>query len=140
MIPVEWDPALDTGDALIDEQHRDIVALMNEVSALESDDVAAILSVVDRLVVHVDTHFRTEEDLMVRTGYPSAAIEEHKREHRMLKDKARGASFAFRGAWNVTREPFVDFLRTWLLDHIENEDRKLVAHLRHREAVDPIQQ
>ena len=130
MDPIAWDPSLETGDELIDGQHRGIVDFANEVSALETDDVSVILDIVDRLMEHVDTHFTAEEDLMTRGGYPAAAAAKHRAEHRMLKDKARAATLGFRSSWNVTRGPFVEFLGTWLLDHIENEDRRLVEFLR----------
>jgi hemerythrin len=130
MNPIGWDPSLETGDALVDGQHRGIVDFANEVAALETDDVVVMLGVVDRLMEHVDTHFAAEEDLRTRGGYPRAAADEHKAQHRMLKDKARAATLGFRSSWNTTREPFVEFLSTWLLDHIEHEDRRLIEYLR----------
>lgn len=130
MDPITWDPSLETGDELIDGQHRGIFDFANEVAAIETDDVSVILGIVDRMMEHVDTHFAAEEDLMSRGGYPCQAAAEHKAEHRMLKDKARAATLGFRSSWNTTRGPFVEFLGTWLLDHIENEDRKLVEFLR----------
>ena len=129
MNPIVWDPSLDTGDALVDGQHRGIVDFANEVAALETDDAVVILGIVDRLMEHVDTHFAAEEDLMTRGGYPARAASEHRAAHRVLKDKARAATLGFRGSWNSTREPFVEFLGTWLLDHIEHEDRRLIEYL-----------
>ncbi len=130
MSPLEWDASLETGDALVDGQHRGILLFVNEVAALESDDPIVILGVVDRLMEHVDTHFAAEEELMMRGGYPADACNEHKAAHRMLKDKARAATLGFRGSWNITREPFVEFLGTWLVDHIETEDRKMIDYLK----------
>ena len=127
---VEWDSGLETGDALVDEQHRGIFELFNEMAALEPDDTAALLPLADRLMQHVDTHFDMEEDLMVRGGYPRDDYEGHVREHRDLKEKARDAVLEFRRGAGTGRGPFIEFMRSWLLVHIETEDRKLVEHIR----------
>ena len=130
MSPLEWDTSLETGDALVDSQHRGILMFANEVAALDTDDPVVILDIVDRLMDHVDTHFAAEEELMARGGYPADEYNGHRAAHRMLKDKARAATLGFRGAWNVTRDPFVEFLGTWLVDHIETEDRKMIDYLK----------
>ncbi len=134
MTPIPWDTDLETGDALVDEQHRNIFSLINEVEALETDDVAAILSIVERVMAHVDTHFTTEEKLMLREGYPREAFERHRIEHQKLTDRARTAALGFRGSWDITRGPFVELLRVWLLGHIEDEDRAMVDHMRKKGA------
>jgi hemerythrin len=132
MVPIGWDPTLETGDAVVDQQHRDVISLINEVEALESDDTATLLGIVERLVSHIDIHFVTEEDLMRRGGYPREAFETHQKEHTMLKARAASAALGFRGSWDTTRGPFVDFLSVWLLDHIENQDRKMIDFMRRK--------
>ena len=127
---MDWDPTLETGDPVVDEQHRGVVALINEIDDIEPDDTAGLLSVAERLMDHVETHFGTEEDLMRRGGYPAEAYEAHVREHQLLKEKARDAVLQFRSGAKAGKEPFVEFLRVWLVDHIETEDRKLVGHVK----------
>ena len=128
MSPIPWDPTLETGDALVDAQHKDIFALINEVDSMEGDDRAALLGVVDRLMEHVEVHFTTEELLMLRVGYPAEARESHRDEHRALQEDARATALGFRGSWDLTKAPFADFLAK-LLEHILTQDRALVDYV-----------
>ena len=107
---IAWDPALETGDPLIDEQHHNIHAMLADLEAA-GDDVGAIMDVLDRLMGHVDTHFATEEDLMRREDFPREQAEEHIAEHRKLTDGARDIVLGFRSGEITSGAPIVEFLR-----------------------------
>ena len=68
---IEWDASLETGDAVLDLQHRTIHSIFNQLHETD-DDPAAVLGVLDFLTQHVVAHFVTEEDLMVRETFPGA--------------------------------------------------------------------
>jgi hemerythrin-like metal-binding protein len=131
---VGWDTSLETGDALIDAQHREVFELIAKLEVLPSDDPAVILDVAGQIMEHVDVHFSMEEDLMRRWSYPAADVEEHCEEHRSLKDRARSAVLDVRTGRVATTAPMVEFLRTWLTDHIDDLDRRLVDYIRERRA------
>jgi hemerythrin-like metal-binding protein len=134
MCSIEWDAALETGDAVVDQQHRDIHALFNELEAAPVGDMAEVMSVLDRLMGHCDTHFATEEDLMERESYPRSLLDEHVAEHRDLVEGARDIVLKFRFGEMSDTADVVEFLRAWLTDHVHEKDRMLVDYMRERGA------
>lgn len=132
MAALGWDPSLLTGDATIDAQHRDVFVLIDDLACLEHASPTELLQAADIIMDHVDVHFAMEEDLMGRWAFPKSETDVHVSEHLELKHKARQAVLGFRGGWDETGEPVIAFLRSWLVDHIENQDRELVEHIRRR--------
>jgi hemerythrin-like metal-binding protein len=75
LVQIVWRNAYDSGNVVIDDQHR---ALFNQVNLLftaflgqrPADEVSALL---DRLVNDIVEHFRDEELLIAAAGYPDVA-------------------------------------------------------------------
>jgi hemerythrin-like metal-binding protein len=129
MADLEWDESLETGDPLVDQQHRNIHSLVDYVEAAR-DRPEELMRVLDRLMEHVECHFATEEALMERTGYVGKDAEEHIAEHRELTEGARDTVLQFRRGELNSMEPVVAFLRTWLSDHVHERDRKFIEFVR----------
>lgn len=127
----EWDASLETGDALVDQQHRNIHEL---VAYLERADTEpdVLMRVLERLMEHVDCHFTTEEALMERTGFVGQRAEDHVREHRVLTARARDFVLQFRSGGLSEIEPVAAFLRGWLGQHVHECDRMLIEYVRLR--------
>lgn len=130
MSTLEWDPSLETGHALVDEQHRSLFGLVAEVSdvSLTLDQVATA-SALQRLSDYVLVHFGAEEALMRQHGYPEEHAAEHAAEHRALTDRTRELVLAFRTDAAAAAVELASFLIEWLTHHIEESDRKLVRFL-----------
>jgi hemerythrin len=133
MARAEWDPQLETGDALVDDQHRAIYELFNELDAAQGRP-DEIMSVLQRLVDYTLVHFSVEEGLMRQTKYPPSAIEQHINLHRKLTQDTRDMILDFRAGKLVDAAPLVAFLREWINVHLNEHDRALVEHLRARGA------
>ena len=74
------------------------------------------------LIRYVDRHFRNEEALMEIAGYP--LLKEHIQQHETLEFKTADlAELYLAGEQDITDET-MDFLKTWLTDHILKEDVK----------------
>jgi hemerythrin len=131
---LEWDPALETGDALVDRQHRDIHDLSNELVHAESSP-AEVMSVLDRLVDHVLTHFATEEDLMRREFYPPELTARHIAQHRELTEDVRQKVLEFRSGALTATGPLLEFLRDWIATHVTEHDRGLIEYVRARKGL-----
>ena len=87
-VQLVWHPAYESGQPLIDRQHRGLFADANGLltavlSARPADEVA---SLVDTLIQDVVQHFKDEEALLAAAGYPGTA--EHAALHRQLVEKA----------------------------------------------------
>jgi len=134
MSPIDWDPALETGDPLVDEQHRNIHMIFNELESA-SDRPGEIMRVLELLLDHVVMHFDTEEALMRRVGYPTESMSEHVELHRELTEAARTKVLEFRSGELDGVKPLLDFLREWVVGHVHQHDRELIDFVKVRGAV-----
>lgn len=135
MSRIDWDPTLETGDSLVDNQHRAIHELFNDLESAEGGRSDGIMSVLERLLDHALMHFATEEELMRRTQYPADLIEEHVALHRALTEATRQNVLDFRSGKLDDAGPLVEFLREWIVVHVHECDRALIEHVRARGAV-----
>jgi hemerythrin len=121
----EWQDSFAIGVAEIDEQHRRLIGAINDFyTGLHYErSQEALAKLLKFLIDYIAMHFRTEEALMARHGYPGQAA--HKEQH--LAFEARVAQMAERYisgklllSLEVTR-----FLRQWLTEHILHTDKEL---------------
>ena len=124
-----WSPKYSVGVASIDEEHKKLIALINELHdamiAGRGKDVVG--KVLDGLVDYTKKHFALEERLFAQTGYPAAA--EHKRAHDELTQQVVEIQEKFRSGKTITISMEVmNFLKDWLVDHILGTDQQYTAH------------
>ena len=124
---IVWTERNNTGIAIIDEQHRSIVATINSLYYFLQEghgpEISASTLVIIEQYAHI--HFRTEERLMAEAGYP--ALNEHILMHKNLVEKSKGLSYESR----LENDPgiILKLLKEWWMSHINNEDRKYIPHL-----------
>jgi hemerythrin len=110
--------------AEIDAQHKKLFDMVNEMHdamrAGKGDDV--IGRTLDGLLGYVKTHFATEERYMTQHGFPEYAA--HKKEHEDLTAKALDLHKQFKEGKPVLSFDVMDFLKTWLQNHILGTDKK----------------
>lgn len=126
---VEWDGALELGDASIDRQHRTIFDLVNRLAeAVDADGGAGLVEeAVDIMSRYCLEHFMDEEGAMASAGYPD--LERHKAMHRsfMVKTSQLVDETEFGG---VSGQDLLDYLKRWLRGHITSEDARFVRFVR----------
>lgn len=125
MADIEWTSDLDTGIAVIDEQHRRIVDYINRLgSAIGVRDQVEIAGIFDELVDYTLTHFTFEEGLQEQAGYRFASA--HKRVHEVFAKKLAEHREAFaQGEMGAARRTHGMLVR-WLVNHIRNDDADYV--------------
>lgn len=125
-----WEDALSVGDAHIDDEHKHLFLLMDQLyeamkGGLPRENVGALL---DELVRKTELHFAEEEAFMKRIAYADFA--EHKTEHeRLLRDVYEVQSRFHSGAISITVS-VSNYLAAWLKDHIRSQDQKLASSLK----------
>jgi hemerythrin len=127
---VEWNEKLSVGVSIIDDEHKKIVAMLNELyGAIQSKQTEEALGkVLDGLVAYTASHFNHEEALFAKTGYAGAA--EHKKEHASLTEQVLAAQKRYQeSATGTLPIEVLNFLRKWLLTHIHCTDKKYGPHL-----------
>jgi hemerythrin-like metal-binding protein len=127
---IRWNPALETGYPAVDEQHRELYALVNDLNAaaLVGANDAQIAHILARILRYASTHFATEEALMDLTGY--SAADEHRSIHSEFASAAEGLARDYDAGHGKTVLELAAFMQGWLETHIHSEDRPFVVHVR----------
>ncbi|TGD75464.1 bacteriohemerythrin [Mangrovimicrobium sediminis] len=120
MSQFEWDDSLNVGVDRMNEQHQQIIHLINVVA----DDVENNenpLGSFDKLANYVVRHFQEEEKYMESHNYSS--LSSHKIIHKQLL--ARVGQFRdSMVAGDLNTEDLFAFLRMWLKSHIKGIDQR----------------
>jgi hemerythrin len=133
---ISWDAAYETGDPSIDSQHRELLAIVDELEVAEAhllDSHEAIMQVLGRVMDFALSHFLTEEELMVQVGYPSPAFEEMIEQHREFTSYSRIRVLEFRAGGLESVRPLQSFLAEWLTVHEFGLDKLFADFLRERD-------
>lgn len=97
---------------------------------LGKKDREVIGGVIDGLLAYAQEHFVREEKLFAQTNYRDAA--EHKLEHEAFVRKAAALREDYRGGQDGVASRTLDFMSSWLQEHICGADRKYTAHFNSR--------
>lgn len=118
---IVWESRLDTGIEVIDNQHKRIVAYVNQLeTARRSGDKAMVIDVIEQLVDYTQSHFSFEEAMMEQAGYQF--LKPHQRVHEIFI--RRVGEFTVRAAkGDDVVDELHSMLTKWLINHIANEDR-----------------
>ncbi len=111
-----WHDMLSVRHRKIDEQHRELVALINAVN--QARDAAVLQIALGKLVDYVKVHFTYEENTMRKGGYPDS--DAHREIHESLLHQV-GVITQHKLA---DRDLLLDFLKDWLVNHILGSDKK----------------
>ncbi len=125
MTPLEWTESFSVGNALMDEQHKELIALINML-----DDAQMTGPVLDQLQHYGEEHFRDEEQLMEEAGYTELAA--HCAEHAAFAEWLESAQRAHRGGEvaALLRDSVRAYLKDWLVNHILIHDKAYVPFLK----------
>ena len=87
-VRMEWQTAWESGNVLIDDQHRKLMEMSNHLLdlSLSSASQEALRVRLDALLSHVLQHFADEEQVLTEIAYPGAA--NHAQLHRVLVGEA----------------------------------------------------
>jgi hemerythrin-like metal-binding protein len=128
---VEWsDDQFSVGIEQIDNEHKRLVGLLNELDrALKAGTgQGALGGILEGLYQYICYHFAHEEMLFKRSNYPG--YEKHLRQHRELTTKVLEIYEDFqKGASTMAPEEVLEFLKTWLAQHIMGSDREFGQYL-----------
>lgn len=121
---LQWTPDLETGIEVIDNQHRQLVMLINELhEARVNDDINKVAEVLEGVIDYTEFHFAFEEQMMKDAGYEF--VLGHKRVHELFVRRVLEYYERFKKG-----EPIADQLESllsrWLIGHIKREDMAYV--------------
>ena len=120
---VIWSDMYNTGITQIDEQHKELVTLINVLfqACLHGKADAAFKEAMGKMVEYVNFHFSQELMLLERISYPMYS--EHKQQHDVLVLEILDAVKEFKEGKKYTPNNFVRTLKEWVLSHIAIADQ-----------------
>ncbi len=126
---VRWCDTYSVNVAEIDEQHKKLLDLVNDLhSAIESlADKNELKDMLDELVEFTRTHFSTEEELMKQHGFPE--LKKHRKEHKLLLRYLVELVDGVSGGKKLYFYSDYDVSTDWALIHIIECDKSLGAFL-----------
>jgi len=127
---MEWSPRLSVGVELLDKDHQKLVKLINDLydAMKEGHGKESLGSILDRLVDYTKIHFAHEEQYFAQSKYPHLA--DHKKEHDALTRQALDIQTQYKsGASGVLSLEVMNFLKDWLMNHIQGSDKKYGPYL-----------
>lgn len=129
---IEWDQKYNTGIEKIDEQHRKLVDLINNLydKVVVEGDMNSVKDAIIDLKLYTIFHFGTEEKLFKKFEYTEEDHEDHLKTHKEFTDE-----IAKYMADNDTEQyelgyRLVEYLKKWLFSHILVSDMKFASFLK----------
>lgn len=114
----------------IDQQHKKLVGMFSELNeAVKGGEPREVIyRIIDDIISFTRTHFVSEEQFMVQTGYPE--IEAHKNKHKQLLEEALHLREKLE---HVGEEIFTDWFNHWpfsrVLAHIQYADKQVEEYI-----------
>jgi hemerythrin len=126
---IRWNDTLCLNITEIDQQHRKLVDVINELNEAmrQSKGKALLGKILAGLVAYAGTHFRTEERILDRLGYPETA--RHKAEHAAFVKKVAEFRQGFESGKLGLSLQVMTFLSDWLQHPIKGTDKTYVPFL-----------
>ncbi len=124
---VPWNPSFETGIDVIDEQHRRLVGLLNDLAHqyVYGLELAEVERIVDGLVDYTAYHFDTEEALWEEVLAGDKWFEAHKDTHDGFVQTVRRLQSELVRSKNMPAlDDLLSFLTSWLAHHILYEDKR----------------
>jgi hemerythrin-like metal-binding protein len=121
---LEWSAALELNAPVMDDTHREFVALLN---ALNEAADADMLACTDAFLAHTEQHFAMEEQWMVETAFPPYGC--HKTEHDGILDVVREVRKRVAAGELQYGTTLAAALAEWFPQHAQSMDAVLARYL-----------
>jgi hemerythrin len=128
----QWFDYLETGNNKIDNQHKQLIAYLNNLSEAfragkGKDEVEKTMEFLSAYTVK---HFCDEEKLMQETDYPDALI--HRFYHESFKKTVAAYIERLRkeGPCDKLAECVISGMGDWLVNHIKGDDFAMAAYMK----------
>jgi hemerythrin len=123
---IVWSGTFSCGIKLIDDQHKELVNLVNDmynhVSGDEKQEREYLNGVLRETIKYIKVHFATEEKILAATRY--AGYLQHKRAHEdfilAIADNAKGLAAGRR----LNLLSFTNYLKEWIMSHVAVMDKQ----------------
>lgn len=127
---ISWNDKISVGIQEIDEQHKRLVALINNLydAMVEGEDrLETANKILTELMQYTIVHFAVEESLFRIFDYPE--YEAHCAQHQELREEVIDINTRVQKGERMITPELLFFLRKWITNHIMVEDKAYAPFL-----------
>ncbi|MEI0531495.1 bacteriohemerythrin [Brachyspira pilosicoli] len=132
---IKWENRFNTGYKRVDDQHKELVNILNKLNLLvinkdiTREDVSEELNnIIKDMVDYVAYHFSTEEAIMKAIDY--SGFKSHVVKHRNFTNKVLEEVNNYKNGKQIDIKGLIVFLRDWLFNHIVVEDKVFINEVK----------
>ena len=129
---ITWSDTFSCGVKLIDDHHKELVRLVNEmfrhVTGDEKQEYDYFNQVIEKAIEYIKVHFSTEEKIMLTTKFLGYSA--HKRVHDSFIITVNEHIMDLSSGKRLSLFSFTKFLKDWILSHIAVMDKQYFEYLR----------
>lgn len=130
---IEWTSDFETDVLEIDNQHRKLVDLLNNLYQHFQEDETNkdyLIKLVDELYEYTDYHFESEEKFYQKKNSEEKQTKKHIQEHK----KFLTSILSYKRKLSNSEEDFtldlMFFLKDWIIEHILYSDKKFINFIK----------
>jgi len=123
-----WDKNFETGISLIDEQHKKLVDILNQLAAhlANLSSVNELDKIFDELANYADYHFKCEEGIWSKYFVEDEWFKEHEKTHgSFIEEVIELKNNKVNKSFDAVIYDIVIFLSKWLAYHILDTDKRM---------------
>jgi hemerythrin-like metal-binding protein len=124
MTVIDWNESYSVGVAELDEQHRGLLKILNNLSTAKQhhSDPSVFFETLNDLTQYAQNHFTTEERYMAEYGYPG--LQAQKKDHESFIEKVFLLNEQRQRGDADLCANIIAFLKDWYLSHILGMDKQ----------------
>ena len=129
---INWTDKYSVGYNVIDNQHKELVGMINNLYASFTEGKAdeIVEDILKEMIKYTDYHFKMEEKYFDKYNYSDTKL--HKEQHNDFIVKVTSFYREFNNGSVTITYDIMNFLREWLLTHIQGSDKKYVAEFKNK--------
>lgn len=137
---LSWNDEWNTNVPIIDEQHKQLIDLLNSISSNSISDK----DLIEKLIFYISNHFLTEEKIMFQISYPYELYHKHRQQHNDFTELMLEISFkqiyheTVNEDFSETIDKLKTFCFTWFQEHFLKTDKELSKFIHGGENIDHI--
>ena len=126
---IEWQDEYSVGVKELDEQHQNILSIINTLLVDQGDDYDdnKLSEAISSMIHYAYVHFATEEQYLAQANFPY--IKQHVLEHVDFIMKTLELSFKAREGAKDGRQELLKYLKGWFSSHVLGIDRLYIPYI-----------
>ncbi|NVK19601.1 MAG: nitrate- and nitrite sensing domain-containing protein [Methylocystaceae bacterium] len=128
---MEWNAAFALGHKELDSEHQTLINHINDMNELVRSNAAPIqlAHCIDEIIKHLQQHFEREETILAQIQ-PKETVSKHHDSHQDSLQFLKSMRERFENKpETISGEETLIFLQEWVINHIFNQDHKMLPDL-----------